>query len=148
MNNVAIFVGRITKDLELRCTTSGKQVVEVNIAVNNAKDDTTYVKVNCFGNTAEMVHKYCKKGDLIGTQTIVKNNVWTDKNEVKHYDYTFIASKITFLQSKPKSEDAKSEENASKEKQTADMQETSAEKNDPYAEFGQEVEITDDMLPF
>ena len=148
MNNVVILVGRIAKDLELRCTPNGTQVVEISIAVNNGQDDTSFVKVNCFNNMAETVNKYCKKGDLLGIQAKVKNHNWTDKEGKKHYDYNFIANNITFLQTKPKSEVAKTEENASKEKQAADMQETSTEKNDPYAEFGQEVEITDEDLPF
>ena len=138
MNNVLIAVGRITKDVELRSTKSGKPVASVNIAINNGKDDTTFIRIDCFNTMAETIHKYCKKGDLIGCQAMVRNNVWTDKNNEKHYDYIFLANKITFLQSKPK------ETSDTKPSQEQPIE----EKNDPYAEFGQEVEITDDMLPF
>ena len=37
MNNVSI-IGRITKDIELRATTSGLPAVSMFIAINNGKD--------------------------------------------------------------------------------------------------------------
>ena len=103
MNNT-ILVGRITNNLELRYTTSNKAVVEVPLAINNSKDDTTFIKVTVFGNIAKTVNMYCKKGDMIGVQAMIKNHNWTDKNGNNHYDYSFIANKITFLQTKTKKE--------------------------------------------
>lgn len=100
MNNILILIGRITKELELRSTSNGKYVLDLPIAVQNGKDDTTFITVSTFGNTAEMINKYCHKGDLIGTQCIVKNHNWEDKEGKKHYDYTFLVNKITFLQTK------------------------------------------------
>ena len=53
-----IFEGRLTKDSELRYTPSNKAVVEVPLAINNSKDDTTFIKVTVFGNTAKTVKKF------------------------------------------------------------------------------------------
>lgn len=132
MNNT-ILAGRITKDLELRYTPSNKAVVEVPLAINNSKDDTTFIKVTVFGNTAETVNKYCKKGDMIGVQAMVKNHNWTDKNGNNHYDYSFIANKITFLQTKTKNEVEKQEEKKDKY-------------NNAFEEFGEQIEINDNFL--
>lgn len=101
MNNF-IFIGRITQNLELRKTANDKSVCEISIAVNNTKDDTTFVKVTTFGAIADSIHKYCKKGDLIATTGLVKNHNWEDKNGNKRYDFSFIATKVTFLQQKSK----------------------------------------------
>ena len=132
MNNT-ILVGRITKNLELRYTPSNKAVVEVPLAINNSKDDTTFIKVTVFGNIAETVNKYCKNGDMIGVQAMVKNHNWTDKNGTNHYDYSFIANKITFLQTKTKNEVEKQEEKKDKY-------------NNAFEEFGEQIEINDNFL--
>ena len=79
MNNYTC-VGRITKDIELRYTSSNKAVVQISLAVNNGKDDTSFITLTAFDKLAELVSNYCKKGDLIGTQSIIKNYNWTDKN--------------------------------------------------------------------
>lgn len=104
MNNLFILIGRITKDLELRYTKEGKAVLDLNLAINNAKNDTTFITTTVFGKVAETTGKYCQKGDLIGVSGIIKNHNWEDKNGNKHYDYTFLANKVSFLQTKQKEE--------------------------------------------
>lgn len=124
MNNNLILIGRITKDIELRYTPSNKAIVEVSLAVNNAKDDTTFIRLTAFDKLAELVSKYCKKGDLIGTQSIIKNHNWEDKNGNKHYDYSFIINKISFLAKGNKQEEIKKQDNTS-----------------AFSEFGDQLEI-------
>lgn len=123
MTNNLILIGRITKDIELRYTPSNKAIAEISLAVNNGKDDTTFIRLTAFDKLAELVSKYCKKGDLIGTQSIIKNHNWTDKNGNKHYDYSFIINKISFL-AKSNKEEIKKQDNT-----------------DAFAEFGDQLEI-------
>lgn len=131
MNNTLICIGRITKDLELRYTTNNKAVVNIPLAINNGKDDTTFIDIVVYGNVAEMTHKYCKKGDLIGAQATIKNNNWTDNNGNKHYDYKFMGYKVTFLSTKKEVvEETKKEENT----------------NDPFSKFGEQISIDDGFL--
>lgn len=140
MNNLLILVGRITKELELRYTPNNKAVLDLPIAVNNGKDDTTFITVTVFGTVAETTYKYCHKGDTVGVQAIVKNHNWEDKDGKKRYDYSFIANKITFLSTK-KQEESKEE-----------VKETPKEETDPFAnafeEFGEQVamDISDNFL--
>lgn len=122
MNNY-ICVGRITKDIELRYTPNNKAITEISLAVNNGKDDTTFIRLTAFDKLAELVSKYCKKGDLIGIQSIIKNHNWEDKNGNKHYDYSFIINKISFL-AKSNKEEIKKQDNT-----------------DAFAEFGDQSEI-------
>lgn len=129
MNNYTC-VGRITKDIELKYTTSNKAVIRVMLAVNNGKDDTTFLPITVFGNMAETTHKYCKKGDLMGVNATIKNQNWEDKNGNKHYDYSFIANKISFLSSKAK--EIKEEEKK--------------DNTNVFAEFGEEIELNDQFL--
>ena len=123
MNNY-MCVGRITKDIELKYTSSNKAVAEISLAVNNSKDDTSFIRLTAFDKLAELVSNYCKKGDLIGTQSIIKNYNWTDKNGNKHYDYSFIINKISFLAKGNKQEEVKKQDNTS-----------------VFSEFGDQLEI-------
>lgn len=133
MNNTLICIGRITRDLELRYTTNNKAVVNIPLAINNGKDDTTFIDIVVYGNVAEMTHKYCKKGDLIGAQATIKNNNWTDKEGKNHYDYKFMGYKVTFLSTKKKEDNSQSEqENNSNE--------------DIFSQFGEQISIDDNFL--
>ena len=130
MNNNLILIGRITKDIELKYTTSNKAVIRVMLAVNNGKDDTTFLPITVFGNMAETTHKYCKKGDLIGVYATIKNQNWEDSKGNKHYDYSFIANKISFLSSKAKEI----------------KEEAKKESHNIFQEFGDMIEVNDNFL--
>lgn len=133
MINVLMVIGRITKDLELRYTTNNKAVVNIPLAINKGKDDTTFIDVVVYGNIAETTSKYCKKGDLIGVQAKVVNNNWTDKDGKNHYDYKFMGYKVTFLSTK------RNEEN-SQEEQPSNSNE------DIFSQFGEQISIDDGFL--
>lgn len=132
MNNILCLIGRITRDLELKYTTNNKAVVNIPLAINNGKDDTTFIDIVVYGNVAEMTYKYCKKGDLIGAQATIKNNNWTDNNGNKHYDYKFMGYKVTFLSTKKENvEETKKEENTN---------------DDIFSQFGEQIDIDDGFL--
>ena len=142
MNNILILAGRITKELEKRYTNSNKAVVEIPLAVNNGQDDTTFITITVFGNIAETTSQYCHKGDMLGVQAVVKNHNWEDKDGKKHYDYRFIANKITFLQTK-KTDESKEKINTQSDIQSDTQNDTQA---DPFADFGQQVSIDENWL--
>ena len=138
MNNNFFFIGRLTKNPELRYTSSNKAVAQVDLAIANTKDDTTFVSITLFEKMAENVHKYCEKGDLIGFQGSVKNHNWEDSKGVKHYDYTFMANRMSFLQTKPN--------NQQEPKQAENVKKSTDEQI--YADFGDSIEISDDDIAF
>lgn len=138
MNNNFFFIGRLTKNPELRYTSSNKAVTQIDLAVQNGKDDVTFVPITLFGNIAENVHKYCEKGDQVGFQGIVKNHNWEDNKGNKHYDYTFMANRMSFLQTKTN--------NQQEPKQAENVKKSTDEQI--YADFGDSIEISDDDIAF
>lgn len=138
MNNNFIFIGRLTKSPELRYTSSNKAVTQIDLAVQNGKDDVTFVPITLFEKMAENVCKYCEKGDLIGFQGSVKNHNWEDNKGNKHYDYTFMANRMSFLQTKGN--------NQSEQKQPADFEKK--DNTDIFADFGNSIEISDSDICF
>nr|DAX16848.1 MAG TPA: Single strand binding protein [Caudoviricetes sp.] len=138
MNNNFIFIGRLTKSPELRYTSSNKAVTQIDLAVQNGKDDVTFVPITLFEKMAENVCKYCEKGDLIGFQGSVKNHNWEDNKGNKHYDYTFMANRMSFLQTKTN--------NQQEPKQAENVKKSTDEQI--YADFGDSIEISDDDIAF
>nr|DAQ17857.1 MAG TPA: Single strand binding protein [Caudoviricetes sp.] len=138
MNNNFIFIGRLTKSPELRYTSSNKAVTQIDLAVQNGKDDVTFAPITLFEKMAENVCKYCEKGDLIGFQGSVKNHNWEDNKGNKHYDYTFMANRMSFLQTKTN--------NQQEPKQAENVKKSTDEQI--YADFGDSIEISDDDIAF
>lgn len=138
MNNNFIFIGRLTKNPELKYTSSNKAVTQIDLAIQNGKDDVTFVPITLFGNIAENVHKYCEKGDQVGFQGIVKNHNWEDNKGNKHYDYTFLANRMSFLQTKTN--------NHQEQKQAENVKKSTDEQI--YADFGDSIEISEDDIAF
>lgn len=67
MTNVMIH-GRVTKDIELKATNSGKSVCSFSVAVdrkNGADKATDFFSVTAWNGTAENISKYFNKGDGI-----------------------------------------------------------------------------------
>ena len=136
MNSINV-VGRLTRNPELRYTESNKAVMKLDIAINNGKDDVTFLPITIFGNQAENVNKYCTKGDMLGIEGIIKNHNWEDNKGNKHYDYTFIANRVEFLSSKGNSTtDTKKTENEPK---------NASDNTQIYADFGDSIEFDEDL---
>ena len=72
--NTVLLTGRLTRDAELKYTTSGTPMCRFSIAVNRRfkdpksgewKDDTTYVDVSVWREAAERCGKVLKKGSPV-----------------------------------------------------------------------------------
>lgn len=146
MNNVSI-IGRITKDIELRATTSGLPAVSTFIAINNGKDKdgnerpADFPKVYVYDKQAENVNEYCHKGSLVGITGRIKTRTWDKEDGTKGYETYILASRVQFL-------DTKASEGAGIPEPDYVPSKEEKEENDPFADFGESVEISDDDLPF
>ena len=86
-NQVEI-AGRLTRDPEIRYTTSGRTLAQLGIAVNNRRKgadgewikETTFLDVTLFGNQAEVAQKYLKVGDGVFIDGRLQLDTWEDKN--------------------------------------------------------------------
>lgn len=98
MNNCN-FIGRVTKDIELRATKNGTSVCNIGLALmKKSKDEeTTFLNIIAYNKTAELCNDYVKKGDLVAIECYIKNNNWEDENKNKHWENQFIARQVYFL---------------------------------------------------
>lgn len=67
--NLIILVGRTTKEIELRNTSTGRQVTNFTLAVDRRANKTTdFINCVAWGKTAELIARYVTKGKRIGVQ--------------------------------------------------------------------------------
>lgn len=88
---------------------------------------------------AETTNEYCQKGDILGIEYIVKNHNWEDTKGNKHYDYTFMANRVEFI--------SKASKSISKEEMPQE-QPKNGSNEEVFKQFGEQMDIADDMLPF
>jgi len=146
MNNVSL-VGRITKDPELRTTGSGNVTTTITVAINRrftnqaGEREADFIQCVVWNKQAENVCKYCSKGSLVGVSGRIQTRNYDGKDGNKVYVTEVVAENVTFLDNKNKGSDIVDEPNV-------DHVETSDVSEDPFKDFGSEVVLSDDDLPF
>ncbi|MBA62732.1 MAG: single-stranded DNA-binding protein [Planctomycetaceae bacterium] len=85
--NKVILMGNLTRDVELKYTSSQTAVTEVTLAVNDRRrgqdgqwqDETTFVDVTLWGRTAEVADQYLGKGSGVMIEGRLRLDQWEDK---------------------------------------------------------------------
>ena len=117
------------------------------IAINNGKDKdgnerpADFPKIYVYDKQAENVNEYCHKGSLVGITGRIKTRTWDKEDGTKGYETYILASRVQFL-------DTKASEGAGIPEPDYVPSKEEKEENDPFADFGESVEISDDDLPF
>lgn len=110
MLNVAIIMGRLTRDPELRRTNSGKPVASFTVAVDRdyapegQEKETDFIDCVAWNGTAEFVDKYFKKGSMIVVSGRLQLRNWTDKDGNKRRSAEILAGNVYFGESKKSQE--------------------------------------------
>lgn len=104
----AIVAGNVTRDPEMRTTTSGSQVCSFAIAVNRSykdssgaqQDQVSYLDCVAWGKSAEIICQYVHKGSALLVSGRLEQRSWEDKNsgqkrsrtEIVVEDFSFIGN--------------------------------------------------------
>lgn len=109
MLNTITVMGRLTKDPELRRTSTGKAVTSFTLAVERdygqkgEKKETDFLDCLAWGTTAEFVNKYFTKGRMAVASGRLQVRPWTDKEGNKRRAFEIVASSVYFADSGNKS---------------------------------------------
>lgn len=157
MNNVSL-IGRITKDIELKTTDSGMVATAIFIAINNGKNENgeerpaDFPKICVYEKQAQNLAKYCKKGSLVAVTGRLKTRTYEKEDGSKVYETYVIASKVQFLDSKSSEGSKIPEADYTVHTETPSYTPVEEKKedsvSDPFAEFGEQVSLSDEDLPF
>lgn len=141
MNNCS-FVGRTTRDLEIRRTQSGKAVCSFTLAVDrpHVKDVTDFIDFVVWGQGAEYLCKYAKKGTKVSVTGALTSRKWEDKNGNKRTSFEITCDSVAVEDSKNSNTDG----NFASYNSSAP---TGAPSNAPAQDFAM-IEDDDAQLPF
>ncbi len=104
--NRVVLVGNLTRDPELRHTTSGTAVCNLRIAVNSRRKDgasgewidkPNYFDVAVFGNQAESCSQYLSKGRPVAIDGRLDWQEWEAQDGTKRQKVEIIAESVQFL---------------------------------------------------
>lgn len=155
INNV-VLVGRLTKDPDLRYTTSGTGVATFTLAVNRnftSADGTREADfINCviWRKPAETLANYAKKGVLIGVTGRIQTRSYDNQQGQKVYVTEVIADNFQLLESKKADSSQNTQgsgvSNSQTNNYTRNQQNTNSATADPFGNSS--IDISDDDLPF
>ena len=105
MFNIVILTGRLTADPELKTTTSGIPVTSFSIAVSRRyrsgeEQQTDFIRVVAWRQTAEFVSKYFKQGSMIGIEGSIQTRRYTDRDGNNRTAFEVVANNVQFVESK------------------------------------------------
>lgn len=103
--NVAILMGRLTADPELRHTANNIPVTSFTLAVDRryktGEDrQTDFINIVAWRQTAEFVSKYFRKGQLVAVEGSIQTRKYQDKDGNNRTAFEVIANNVHFAERK------------------------------------------------
>jgi len=104
--NRVTMAGNLTRDPEVKFLPNDKAVAQFGIAINrkfkgtdgSAKEETTFVDVEAWGRTAELVGQYLTKGQPCFIEGRLRLDSWEDKKTgEKRSKLKVVADSVQFL---------------------------------------------------
>ncbi len=167
--NKVILIGRLSRDPELRTTPNNISVATFSIAVsrpfspqNSGSPETDFINCVVWRRQAENLAKYCHKGSQIAIEGRIQSRSYNAQDGSKRYVTEVMCDNITFLGTKADNQgsggnytdnnyqnnnfapanDAPVDNYNPASMPTTDIAE------DPFKDFGDEITLSDDDLPF
>ena len=107
--NKVMLMGNLTRDPEIKYTPKGTAIANFGIAVNRnystesgeKREEVTFIDIEAWGRTAEVIGEYFKKGRPIYIEGRLKLDTWDDKQTgQKKSKLRVVADSFEFLGSR------------------------------------------------
>jgi single-strand DNA-binding protein len=86
--SVAVLVGRLTRDAELKYTNSGQAVCHFSVATSSRKkkgdqwvDEASFWDVDLWGKQGESLNQYLVKGKLVAVEGTMRQDRWEQEGQ-------------------------------------------------------------------
>ena len=141
--NKVILTGNLCKDNEIKILTNNISVLQNTIAVRNdyknskGEYDSHFINIVAYRNNAEFINKYTTKGSKILIEGKLNCRNYENKQNQKVYVTDVIVERVELIGTKK----IETNENSIETKENAVDE-------DPFKEFGNEVALSDEDLPF
>lgn len=150
MINRTVLVGRLTRDPELRYTPSGVAVASFTVACDRpftnqqGEREADFIRCVIWRRPAENVANYLKKGSLAGVEGRIQTRSYDDNDGRRVFITEVVADRVQFLE--PRS--SRGGGQGPSEPYGGGNQNQSPFGDDPFANDGKPIDISDDDLPF
>lgn len=100
--NKCIFMGRLTRDPEVRATNENMTIAKFGLAVDRRGKDAgaDFLNMVAFGKTAESVERWLKKGTKVCVETHVQTGSYDHRDGYKVHTTDFIVDAWEFAEAK------------------------------------------------
>ena len=155
MINRTVLVGRLTKDPEVRFTSSNIAYARFTLAVNrtfattSGEKEADFIQCITWRRQAENLARFVRKGSLIGVEGRIQTGSYDDKDGVRKYTTDVVCDSVQFLE--PKNQDQQEPNYVPRESREY----TNNNKNNSYQERAVErkqntpsIDVSEDDLPF
>ena len=111
VNNV-VLIGRITRELEVKTSTTGREVCNFSLAVNrNFKNpqgeyDADFINCVAFGQTAKFLGQYLQKGNLISVTGRIQTRNYENNQGQRVYVTEVVVENVNGLESRKTDQNA------------------------------------------
>jgi len=151
--NKVILIGNLGADPEVRSTANGSRVATISVATSRTwknqsgerQEKTEWHRVVLWNNKgstlADVVERYCKKGDKVYIEGSIEYRSWQDREGQTRYTTEITARELIMLS--PRSADADDAFPASKVAASA-----ASRKEESLSDFPEALDAEDDDLPF
>ena len=108
--NVAVLVGRMVADPELKYTPSGIAVCSFRIAVDrptkseSGEKQTDFLDIVAWRQSAEFVANYLTKGSLVAVNGSIQTRSWVQQDGQKRWKTEVVAARVQGLGGRPAGE--------------------------------------------
>ncbi|HIW72660.1 MAG TPA: single-stranded DNA-binding protein [Candidatus Levilactobacillus faecigallinarum] len=148
MINRVVLTGRLTRDVDLRYTQGGTAVGTFNLAVDRrfknqqGEREADFVQCVIWRKGAENFANFFHKGSLVGIEGHIQTRNYENQQGNRVYVTEVIVEDFTFLE-------RRSENNYGGSGNSPMPQQTpTSTTNDPFANSGDPINVSDDDMPF
>ncbi len=153
--NKVILIGRLTRDPELRYTGTNTAVATFSLAVNRpftnqaGEREADFINIVVWRKQAENVKNYLNQGSQVAVEGRIQTRSYEAEDGKRRYVTEVIADNVQFLDTKSSREASQTSPSPTPYDfpSSTEPATTNVEK-DPFADFGSNIEINDDELPF
>lgn len=146
--NKVVLIGRLTRDPELRYTQSNIPTASFSLAVNrpfqnqNGEREADFINIVMWRKQAETAKKYLAKGSLIAVEGRIQTRNYDGQDGKKVYVTEVVADNFEFLESKGQ------RANTNSDIEYNGPAPTTSVSDEPYIDFGDTIELSDDDIAF
>ncbi|AIO18022.1 Single-stranded DNA-binding protein ssb [Candidatus Izimaplasma bacterium HR1] len=152
MINRTILVGRLTKDPEVRYTSSNIAYARFTLAVNrtfagpSGEREADFIQCITWRKQAENLARFVRKGSLIGVEGRIQTGSYDDKDGNRKYTTDVVCDSVQFLE--PKNQDSQDNSSYAPREPRANNNNSYQERPVERKQSTPSIDVSEDDLPF